>query len=147
MSNDKQIQVKGTKRSDPWEVFFTDFPFRHDWQLGTPSDFQPRVDVSETDASIEVHVEVPGVPKENLTLDVSEDNVLTIEGHKEEKKEEKGKTWHRVESSSGSFKRRLQLPKGVDHEAIKAKTSDGVLHISVPKPAAPAKKASKIAIE
>ena len=63
------------------------------------------------------------------------DNVLTIRGEKNAEKEEKGKNHRLIERSYGSFERRLELPDGVNVDAIKANIAKGVLKVSVPKPA------------
>ena len=63
------------------------------------------------------------------------DNVLTIRGEKKAEKEEKDKTYRLVERSYGSFVRSLELPEGVNADAIKASIDKGVLKVTVPKPA------------
>jgi hypothetical protein len=73
------------------------------------------------------------------------DNVLTIRGEKKAEKEEKGKNYQLVERSYGAFARTVELPDGVDPDAIKASIAKGVLKVTVPKPA-PAK-AKKVEIK
>ena len=63
------------------------------------------------------------------------DNVLTIRGEKKAEKEEKDKAYRLVECSYGSFVRSLELPDGVNADAIKASIDKGVLKVTVPKPA------------
>ncbi len=58
---------------------------------------------------------------------------LYLKGRKTEEKEEKGKTWHRVERSYGTFTRAITLPSAVNAERIEAKSKDGVLTITLPK--------------
>lgn len=64
------------------------------------------------------------------------DDVLTIKGEKKAEKEEKERNYHRVERSYGSFYRSLQLPAGVNADAINATLKNGVLKVTVTKPAA-----------
>jgi HSP20 family protein len=63
------------------------------------------------------------------------DNLLTIRGEKNAEKEEKDKNYRLIERSYGSFERTLELPKGVDADAIKANIAKGVLKVTIPKPA------------
>jgi HSP20 family protein len=111
--------------------------------------FHPKCDVSENDQAIEIHLEIPGVDKADLSIDISEDNVLSVSGVKESKFEEADaeKQWKRVESMSGSFTRRFQLPKNVKHDDVKAKSSDGVLHVTIQKPTEEIATSSKVEID
>jgi HSP20 family protein len=102
---------------------------------GVP-DLTPRMDVTETDKEIELTAELPGLEEKDVQVNVA-DNVLTIRGEKKAEKEEKDKSknYHLVERSYGAFSRSLELPAGVDVGAIKANIANGVLKVSVPKPA------------
>ena len=92
----------------------------------------PKVDVVERDEEIIVRAEVPGVAKDDLDVTVSE-NMVTIKGEtKHEEKEEKG-DYYRSEISRGSFSRTVTLPSYVSSEDAKAKFSDGVLELTLPK--------------
>jgi HSP20 family protein len=92
------------------------------------------MDVSETDKAIEIAVELPGLEKKDVELNVS-DNLLTIRGEKKSEREEKNKDYHLVERSFGSFSRSVELPAGVKAEDISAEIAKGVLKVTVPKPA------------
>jgi HSP20 family protein len=94
----------------------------------------PSVDVTETDKQIEITAELPGLEEKDVQVNVA-DNVLTIRGEKKAEKEEKDKTFRLVERSYGSFVRSLELPEGVNADAIKASIDKGVLKVTVPKPA------------
>jgi HSP20 family protein len=63
------------------------------------------------------------------------DNILTVTGEKKSEKEEKGKTWLRREASYGSFLRSFELPEGLHTEDVKATCKDGVLTLTMRKPA------------
>ena len=92
----------------------------------------PSMDVSETPEALVVKAEVPGVDPKEVEISVSGDT-LTLKGEKKEEKEEKGKTWHRIERSYGSFFRSVTLPAPVDADRIAAEVRDGVLTITLPK--------------
>jgi HSP20 family protein len=92
----------------------------------------PSVDLSETETAVEVRMDLPGVKPKDIDIQIS-GNVLTVSGQREEEKEEKGRTFHRVERSSGSFSRSLTLPTTVNESEIAAEYRDGVLTITLPK--------------
>jgi HSP20 family protein len=94
----------------------------------------PNMDVTETDKEIEITAELPGLEEKDVQINVA-DNLLTIRGEKKSEKEEKEKNYRLVERSYGSFERTLELPDGVNADAIKANIAKGVLKVTVPKPA------------
>ena len=94
----------------------------------------PSMDISETDKAIEITAELPGLEKKDVELNVA-DNLLTIRGEKKNEREEKNKDYHLVERSYGSFSRSVELPSGVKVEDISAEIANGVLKVTVPKPA------------
>lgn len=92
----------------------------------------PNVDVSETNGSITVTAEVPGMTKEDIKVTVK-DNILTLSGEKKQEKEEKDANYHRIERSYGSFCRSFELPTTVQFDKVKAGYKDGILKITLPK--------------
>lgn len=94
--------------------------------------FTPSIDVSETDNQFLISAELPGMKKEDISIDL-ESGRLTISGERSFQKEEKGKKFHRVETQYGSFNRSFQLPDNVDEESIEASYEDGLLNISIDK--------------
>ena len=92
------------------------------------------MDISETDKAIEITAELPGLEKKDVELNVAE-NVLTIRGEKKNEREEKNKDYHLVERSYGSFSRSVELPSGVKLDDISAEIGNGVLKVTVQKPA------------
>ena len=94
----------------------------------------PSMDVTETDKEIEITAELPGLEEKDVQINVS-GNLLTIRGEKNAEKEQKDKNYRLVERSYGSFERTLELPEGVNADAIKADIAKGVLKVTVPKPA------------
>src|SRR5574341_446185 len=98
----------------------------------TVADWTPTVDISETDGEYQIKAEIPDVKKEDVKVTV-EDGVLTIQGERKQEKEEKGKRYHRIERSYGSFMRSFELPENVDSAKAKAEFKDGLLTLSLPK--------------
>ena len=96
------------------------------------ADWAPSVDISETDGEYQIKAEIPDVKKEDVKVTL-EDGVLTIQGERKHEKEEKGKKYHRIERSYGSFVRSFTLPDLVDEEKVKAEFKDGVLNLQLPK--------------
>lgn len=99
------------------------------WPL---SRLTPPLDVSETDAAIEVRMDLPGVNAEEIDIKLT-DNLLTVSGERNEEKEEKGRKFHRVERRQGCFSRSVTLPSPVDDGTVDAQFRDGVLTISMSK--------------
>jgi len=96
------------------------------------ADWTPTVDISETDGEYQIKAEIPDVKKEDVKVTL-EDGVLTIQGERKQEKEEKGKKYHRIERSYGSFVRSFSLPELIDEEKVKAEFKDGVLNLHLPK--------------
>lgn len=98
-------------------------------------EWAPRIDVSDSDESIVVRADLPGVKPDDIDIEVSDDT-LTISGkHEEETEEKEGKRVIRRERRYGSFVRSIALPKGIKAEEITAESKDGVLELTIPKPA------------
>jgi HSP20 family protein len=93
---------------------------------------KPSFDMAETDAAIEVKMDVPGVDAKDIDIQVN-DNLLTISGERKDEKEEKGKTFHRVERRYGSFSRSITLPCIVNENKVSAEYQEGVLKVTLPK--------------
>jgi HSP20 family protein len=100
--------------------------------MGRDFDFLPEANIKESDKAIEVDVELPGMKPEDVKVELH-DRVLSISGEKKEEKEESGKTFHRVERRSGSFRRAFTLPMEVEEGGVDANFTDGVLHVTLPK--------------
>lgn len=100
-------------------------------QLGLTR-FMPSLNVSETDAEYAVTAELAGMKPEDVHVEMKDGN-LWISGDKQEEKEEKGKTFHRVERRHGEFRRVVQLPDAAPAEKVIATFEHGVLSIRIPK--------------
>jgi HSP20 family protein len=92
----------------------------------------PSVDVSETDQEVHVEAELPGVDEKDLEVTLA-DGVLHLRGEKKFEKEQKEKSFHRVERAYGSFQRSIPLPADVDESKVDAVFKKGVLHVTLPK--------------
>ncbi len=112
------------------EAFFRSKDFDEEVSLAS---WKPTVDIYDTDDAIILKVELPGVDKEKVTVDVK-DNVLTLKGERSIDKEIKEENYCRRERSFGSFHRSFTLPTTVNPEDIKAAYKDGILTVEVPKP-------------
>jgi HSP20 family protein len=91
--------------------------------------FVPALDVRETEDGYLVLVDLPGIKSEDVAIELI-DQVLTISGSRAPV--ETGEA-QRLERPSGSFVRRLTLPKGVDSEKVMAEYKEGVLEVRIPK--------------
>ena len=96
------------------------------------SDWQPRVDMCETSEAIIVEVELPGVRREDVRIEV-EGDTLRITGERRVTSERQERNYYRVERSHGRFARQLRLPGTVAREAIRAEFDAGILTITLPK--------------
>lgn len=93
----------------------------------------PPLDVWETEDALVIALDLPGVRKEDVTIEV-DDGVLTVSGTRERKIEQRDDRFYRFERRYGNFSRSVTLPQGTDESTIKAQFDNGVLEITVPKP-------------
>ena len=94
--------------------------------------FMPLANVAETPQALEMTFELPGLKAEEVKVEVREGE-LWITGEKKEEKEEKEKSYHRIERRFGEFRRVMPLPTNVDPEKVVAEFKEGVLKVTVPK--------------
>ena len=96
------------------------------------STFTPVVNTREGEFAYHIDVDLPGVKKEDISIDIDEGK-LTISGERSLKEEVKEEDYYKVETSFGKFQRMFTLPKNVDVENITATTDNGVLEVIIPK--------------
>jgi HSP20 family protein len=120
---------------DPWTFRWPALPAE------AAATFAPKVDVFEKENRLITRVDLPGVKKEDVTVEVA-DGLLTLTGERKTEKEETKDNVYRSECQYGSFYRSVPLPEGVKAEDVKATFVNGVLEVSVPLPVAPAKPAA-----
>lgn len=94
--------------------------------------FGPSTDVSETEDSVEIAVELPGMAEDDIDIALSGD-VMTIRGEKKVAHEEKRKGVYMSERSYGAFYRTIPLPPGIDTDKAEAEFKRGVLTVTLPK--------------
>ena len=99
----------------------------------------PNIEITETDKAIEVSAEMPGLERKDVEISI-EDDTLTIRGEKKVEERQKDKNVQLSERSYGVFLRVLQLPPGIDPSSVQATMSNGVLKLTIPKPAKSAPK-------
>ncbi|OQX55599.1 MAG: hypothetical protein B5M53_04045 [Candidatus Cloacimonas sp. 4484_209] len=92
----------------------------------------PALDVEESKDNIKVTAELPGMKKDDIKLTIS-DGQLVIQGERKFEKEEKDKTYHRIERSYGKFRRVISLPTEVVEDKAKASYENGILTVTIPK--------------
>ncbi|KAL0402840.1 UNVERIFIED_CONTAM: class I heat shock protein [Sesamum radiatum] len=92
-----------------------------------------RIDWKETPEAHVFKVDVPGLKKEEVKVEVEDGSILQISGERSKEQEEKNEKWHRVERSSGKFLRRFRLPESAKLDQVKAAMENGVLTVTVPK--------------
>nr|XP_016488118.1 PREDICTED: 16.9 kDa class I heat shock protein 1-like [Nicotiana tabacum] len=138
----------GGRRRD-WDVGFSS-PFSSDilldpfdigglgWRRGGGEDdvsalAHANVDWRETDNAHIFRVDLPGVKREDLKVQIEDDNILEISGERVKEEEQGTDKWHRVERRRGSFRRRFRLPENANVEGISCGLEHGVLTVNVPK--------------
>jgi HSP20 family protein len=126
--------------------FASDMPAFGSWADNANTRLSLRCDVAETDKTLEVTAELPGVNEKEIDLSLAGD-MLTIKAEKKSDKEEKTKDYHLVERSYGTFQRSMQLPFQADPSKIEAKFDKGVLKLIIQKPAEAQTKTQKIDVK
>ena len=121
-----------------WRPFWR----RRPW-IWRPEEWLPDADVFERDGQVVVRVDLPGVRSEEIDV-ATEGDMLVIRGRREEEKEVTEEGYYFCERASGEFQRSIVLPEGTNTEAIEATYHEGVLEVTVPRPAPP--EAKKITV-
>lgn len=115
----------------PWRALFDiqrNLDKMYDDKIYEEHFYQPACEMEESDTHFVVNVDMPGIPKKDIRIELKDDQ-LHIEG--ERKSEKKNSTYS--ERYYGKFHRVLTLPTGVDADKIEANYEDGVLSLVVPK--------------
>ncbi len=109
-------------------------------------DISAKVDIFEEGSEVVVKAELPGMKKEDITVNLT-DNVVTVSGEKKNEEKVEKKDYYRIERSYGSFCRSFSLPREVQSDKAKASFKDGVLEVRVPKTEEAVRKEKKITVE
>lgn len=126
------------KRLSVWDLMNEmDRAFEKTWGDASGSgkltqNFAPQTDIEETADFYLFSLDLPGIKKEDVKIDVNE-GVLRISGQREETRKTSEKQYYNFERSFGSFERTFRLPQKVDESKIQASFENGVLEVMVPK--------------
>jgi len=110
---------------------FEDFMGRAPSRMGDGTG-EPAVEVSDTPEAVIVKAQMPGVSKEHIQVDVTDD-VLTLKGEMKEEKTKEEKNYHRREFRYGRFARSIPLPAMVQSDRATAQLKEGILEVRIPK--------------
>jgi HSP20 family protein len=132
---------------DVWKRPFSMFgpSFWPDLRVAERHEITPSVNIYEKGNEVIMRSDLPGVKKEDINIDITE-NYMTISGEKKRKEKIEREDYYRYERSFGSFCRRFELPGDLDTEKVKAHFEDGVLEVTIPMSKEAAKKHKKISI-
>jgi len=125
------------------------------------TDFSPKINLSEDEKNYYIHADLPGLTKDQVKMEISDDRTFTISGEREsvkdsdkdddkkegDKKEKKDKKFHRIECSYGKFERSFSIPEDVDLNDIQAKMENGVLEVTFKKAEPPKSQKRTIQIQ
>lgn len=128
---------------DPWGLdyiqnemnrLFDDWPRRYRERdvEATAASWVPNVDIFEDDGALLVTVELPGMKRDDVDVDVKDDT-LTIAGNRKLPREKEKDRYYRIECCHGPFSRTFTLPANIDKENIEAKMDSGLLTVKMPK--------------
>lgn len=115
-------------------------------RLGFGSGMHPAIDMAETDDAVEITADIPGVDADNLDVSLNGE-MLIIKGEKADKRTQDHKNYHMSERSYGSFYRQIPLGFTPADDDIDGHFADGVLKVTIPKPADVKAANRKIAIK
>lgn len=92
----------------------------------------PKIDMKENESQIKIKCELPGMSKDNISIEMK-DNTLILSGEKKEETVDGDERFHRTEITYGKFYRSIYIPADIDSERIEASFKDGILKIVLPK--------------
>jgi HSP20 family protein len=108
--------------------------------------WMPEAEFFEKEGRLVVRTDLPGLNKEDIKIEVTNER-LVIHGERKREKEEKGERFVRSERSYGAFYRTFALPEGVNPETAKATFTNGVLEVTLAVPPVPETRTKKVEIE
>ena len=152
MAQKKETALLRQMTSDLERMFDTPFGTGFRWPsfrrlaFTNGANWAPEIDVFARDNRLVTKVDLPGLKKEDVKVEVS-DGYLSISGERKAESEETRDDVYRCERSYGSFYRAVPLPEGAKLEDVKATFANGVLEVSVPLPAKGETKPHTVTIE
>lgn len=111
------------------------------------STLRTSADIYETDEAIHLNIEMPGVKKEDVSINITSENILVVKGEKKYEYVSENATCYLQERSYGNFERRFNVPTYINTDEIKASFNAGVLSLQMTKKAEVKPKEIKIAVE
>ena len=114
-----------------FDAVFGRLGFERPFTETLPSMWAPQIELITKPTEFCVKVDVPGIRKEDLTIEVADEH-LVLKGERKQEKEEKKDGFIKTERSYGSFVRTVPLPEGAKPESAQATMHDGVLEITMP---------------
>ncbi|RLD15908.1 Hsp20/alpha crystallin family protein [candidate division KSB1 bacterium] len=122
-----------TRVNDVFDRMLEDFFSADTRFFGEPvTSLMPLMNIEETKDAYKISVELPGMEKDDIDIEVK-DNVLTISGEKKEERESEEGTFYRRERRFGKFSRSINLPNDINIDDISAEYKNGVLMLTLPK--------------
>jgi HSP20 family protein len=109
------------------------------------AEWSPQIDVKEQDGRLLVRADLPGMSRDNINVEVTDDT-LTIRGERKAETKEEREGYFYSERSYGSFHRAIPIPEGVDPSKVTAEFHNGVLEVVLPLPPSAEPKASRIEV-
>ena len=113
--------------------------------VGNPN-FSPALDFMEKEKEYLIKVEIPGMDKKDIEIEI-DNNTLILKGEKKSEKEEENEESYVCERCYGSFRREIKLPENCNEEKIEALYENGVLSLKLPKKELKEKEKKKILIK
>jgi HSP20 family protein len=113
-------------------VFDNRHGYLHEPVAYKTTDWSPAVDIRETDTGFTVSADLPGVSPEEVEVTLH-NGVLTIKGERSSQEDTEKEGYRRRERIRGSFFRQFTMPESTNEDAVKAKSANGVLEISIPR--------------
>ncbi len=117
-----------------FDDMFSDFFSPMTWkQSNLNENLGLNVDIYEKDGAIIINAELPGIAKEDISIDVK-GKLVTLGGERKSDEEIKEENCYRRERRFGKFERSFNLPFEVNSESVKASYDNGILKVEIPKP-------------
>ena len=109
------------------DAFTRPLSVRDGWSMASPA-----IDMYQTDNEVVVKASIPGIPAEDVQINVTGD-ILTLKGEVKQEEDRKDRSWHIREQRFGSFERSVVLPTDVKSDKAEAVFENGILTITLPK--------------
>lgn len=114
------------------DEFFNRFFGMRPTRAGEAEVFAPPVDIKETDKAFVITVDLPGVDRNDIRVNVDR-GVLSIQAERKTEETREGENWHLTERRFGVYQRSFRLPETVDADKVEARHRNGVLELTLPK--------------